>query len=71
MISLKCSVKTTHNRPRYFAERMQAAMKGLGTDDAALIRLIVSRCEIDLANIKYEYEHDNGKTLYSAVKVTK
>lgn len=44
-------------------------MKGLGTDDDSLIRLIVSRCEIDLANIKYEYERLYGKTLLSAVKV--
>lgn len=62
-------VKTVHNRPAYFAERLEAAMKGLGTDDDALIRIIVSRCEIDLANIKYEYERINGKTLLSAVKV--
>jgi len=61
-------VKTTHNRPRYFSERLHEAMKGLGTDDTSLIRLIVSRCEIDLANIKYEFERDHGKTLYSAVK---
>ena len=62
-------VKTVHNRPAYFAERLHLAMKGLGTDDDALIRIIVSRCEIDLANIKYEYERAHGKTLLSAVKV--
>jgi len=61
-------VKTVHNRPRYFSERLHLAMKGLGTDDEALIRIIVSRCEIDLANIKYEYEKDHGKTLLSVVK---
>lgn len=57
------------NRPNYFAERLHIAMKGLGTDDDALIRIIVSRCEIDLANIKYEYERAHSKTLLSAVKV--
>lgn len=61
-------VKTVNNRPAYFAERLYNAMKGLGTDDDSLIRLIVSRCEIDLANIKYEYERLYGKTLLSAVK---
>jgi len=65
---LLAMVKTVHNRPRYFAERLHVAMEGMGTDDSALIRIIVSRCEIDLANIKYEYERDHGKTLLSAVK---
>ena len=35
------AVKTVHNRPNYFAERLHAAMKGIGTDDDALIRIIV------------------------------
>jgi len=61
-------VKTTYNRPRYFAEKIHAAMEGAGTDDSALIRLIVSRCEIDLTNIKYEYERLHEKTLLSVVK---
>lgn len=44
-------------------------MKGLGTDDDTLIRIIVSRCEIDLVNIIFEYERIYGKSLFSAVKV--
>lgn len=63
------AVKTAANRPQYFAERLNAAMEGCGTDDSVLINTIVGRCEIDLANIKYEYERLYGKTLLSSITV--
>lgn len=44
-------------------------MQGLGTDDRTLIRIIVSRSEIDLAAIQREYERLYDKTLQSEVKV--
>lgn len=44
-------------------------MDGAGTDDAALIRIVVSRSEIDLGNIKDEYERAYNRTLLSRVKV--
>lgn len=43
-------------------------MKGLGTDEKALTRVIVTRAEIDLQYIKAEYMKNNGKTLYEAVR---
>ncbi|CAF1014249.1 unnamed protein product [Brachionus calyciflorus] len=61
-------VKACKNRPAYYAEELFKAMKGIGTNDETLIRLIVSRAEIDLDRIKYEYEEMYGKSLYDAVK---
>ena len=30
----------------FFAEKLYKTMKGLGTDDEGLIRIIVTRCEV-------------------------
>jgi annexin A7/11 len=43
-------------------------MKGAGTGDKTLIRIIVSRSEIDLGAIKREFQAIYHKTLESAVK---
>jgi hypothetical protein len=40
----------------YFAMRIREAVKGLGTNDAKLVRVIVSRSEIDLGYIKQAYQ---------------
>ena len=32
--------------PQFFADQLHKAMKGLGTDEKHLIRIIVSRCEV-------------------------
>ena len=43
------------------------AMKGLGTADTTLIRIIVTRAEIDMHYIKAEYRKKYGKTLNDAI----
>lgn len=44
-------VKIIRCRPMYFAERLKKAMKGLGTADKHLIRVIVSRSEVTTHHI--------------------
>ncbi|KHG29092.1 Annexin D5 -like protein [Gossypium arboreum] len=60
---LQCS----ENPAKYFAKALHKAMKGLGTDDTTLIRIIVTRTEIDMQYIKAEYLRKYKKTLNDAV----
>ena len=60
-------VQCISDQPAYFAEKLYRAMRGLGTDDGALIRILVSRSEIDLENIKEKYQLKYGKSLAAAV----
>ena len=43
-------------------------MEGIGTRDENLIRLVVSRSEIDLENLKEKFEILYAKTLTKAVE---
>jgi len=52
----------------YYSEVLYRAMKGMGTDDNRLIRTILSRCEIDLGEIKERFEKLHQKTLDRAIK---
>ncbi|GAB6024230.1 hypothetical protein CHUAL_014236 [Chamberlinius hualienensis] len=56
-------VKCVRNRCSFFAERLRNSLKGAGTEDSTLIRIIVSRSEIDLKNIKDDYQRMFGRTL--------
>ncbi|CAL1569573.1 unnamed protein product [Knipowitschia caucasica] len=48
-------VKVCWNTPAFFAEKLHAAMDGHGTCEASLIRVLVSRSEVDLKKIVEEY----------------
>jgi annexin A7/11 len=51
----------------YFADRLYKAMKGMGTADADLIRIIISRSEIDLQHIKEAFVAKYSKKLAKMV----
>ncbi|KAF2898435.1 hypothetical protein ILUMI_07740 [Ignelater luminosus] len=65
--ALLAIVECVQSPPAYFARRLYDAMSGAGTDDTTLIRIIVSRSEIDLGTIKDEFERIYDKTLESMV----
>eukprot|EP00042_Codosiga_hollandica_P034613 m.244013 g.244013 ORF g.244013 m.244013 type:complete len:588 (-) comp54451_c0_seq4:185-1948(-) len=62
-------VALVQNSPGYFAEKLMKSMKGLGTDDRTLQRIIISRCEIDMTEIKAAFQRMYGKSLAEWIKV--
>ena len=46
---LSLAVQCALNRPAFFAERLYYSMKGAGTDDSTLVRIVVTRSEVRLS----------------------
>lgn len=51
LVVAQCSVDPVP----YFSERLFKSMKGMGTDDKALMRIVISRSEVDLQKIKEHF----------------
>ncbi|CAH1119109.1 unnamed protein product [Phaedon cochleariae] len=61
-------VHNIKNQPLFFAKMLNKSMKGLGTRNRQLIRLMTTRCEIDMEDIAREYEAKYGESLIDAIK---
>ncbi|VDK48060.1 unnamed protein product [Anisakis simplex] len=61
-------VDSIQDAPKYFARRLYESMKGLGTDDMDLIGIIVSRSEIDLAEVSKKFEKTYKRSLVDFIK---
>lgn len=57
------SVRCIRGKASHFATELYKSMKGLGTDDDRLCRVIVSRCEVDMVQIKEEFQKQYKQTL--------
>uniref|UniRef100_A0A8C2F3C3 Annexin n=1 Tax=Cyprinus carpio TaxID=7962 RepID=A0A8C2F3C3_CYPCA len=60
-------VRCAKNPQLYFARKLNAAMKGAGTDEDTLIRIIMCRSEIDLETIKDMYLEKYDVSLKDAI----
>lgn len=61
-------VSTIKNTPLYFADKLYTSMKGLGTKESILNRIMISRSETDLLSIRAEFRKKFGKSLYSMIQ---
>jgi len=56
------------NPPAYFARRLYESMKGVGTDETSLIRILALRSEVDMVEIKKEFLNKYNKSLEERIK---
>uniref|UniRef100_A0A8C1NXW9 Annexin n=1 Tax=Cyprinus carpio TaxID=7962 RepID=A0A8C1NXW9_CYPCA len=60
-------VKCVMSTPAYFAEKIYKSMKGAGTDENTLTRVMVSRGEIDMLDIRAEFKKLYQRSLYKEI----
>ena len=66
--ALRTIVYATLSPSEYFSTRVNEAIKGWGTNDHLLIRILITRDEIDMPQIKQYYKQLYGKDMVQAVK---
>ncbi|KAK2848830.1 hypothetical protein Q5P01_008664 [Channa striata] len=61
-------VKCVKSVPEYFAEGLYKSMRRAGTDDDTLMRIMVSRSEVDMLDIRANFKKKYGASLYSTIQ---
>ncbi|CAF2785426.1 unnamed protein product [Rotaria sp. Silwood2] len=67
--ALMAIVRIIRNRPRFFAYELKRSLKGTATNDDHINRIIVTRCEADMVQIKNEFEQIAKKSLYDSIQM--
>lgn len=65
---LKSVLRFAVNRPAFFASRLHKAISGIGTNTKSLNRILVTRSEIDMENIKDEFQKMYSDSLRSFIR---
>ena len=66
--ALRTIIYATLSPSEYFATRVNDAIKGWGTKDHLLIRILITRDEIDMPQIKQYYKQLYGKDMIEDIK---
>ena len=69
-IKIRISVRVVRSKASHFALQLHLAMKGLGTDDDTLVRVIVSRSEVDMVQVKEEFQRNFKQSLHDFIVVS-
>uniref|UniRef100_A0A3Q3W0P9 Annexin n=1 Tax=Mola mola TaxID=94237 RepID=A0A3Q3W0P9_MOLML len=62
-------VKCARSVPDYFAECLYKCMRRAGTDDSTLMRIMVSRSEVDMLDIRASFQKKYGASLHTTIQV--
>lgn len=65
---LRSAIKCLTWPEKYFEKVLRLAIKGLGTDEEALTRVVVTRAEVDMKRIVEEYYRRNSVPFGQAIK---
>ncbi|KAM7417203.1 hypothetical protein PAMA_017037 [Pampus argenteus] len=61
-------VKCARSVPAFFAESLYKSMRRAGTDDDTLMRIMVSRSEEDMLDIRADFKKKYGVSLYTTIQ---
>ncbi|XP_011444277.3 annexin A6 isoform X2 [Magallana gigas] len=61
-------VKAIEDPVRFYVEKLFSSFGGIGTNEDNIIRIIISRSEIDMRDIKVEFQKRNQKSLSAMLK---